>query len=242
MIGHVDFIETRSPQIVAEYRQKLEAKVAELLKDTQIEEGRLATEVVLFADKICVDEETVRLRSHMEHTKATLNEEDSVGRKLDFIAQEMNREANTILSKANDLEISNHAIELKTSIEKVREQIQNGTYTFTDEVDVHSMPRTWRFMPLGKATLTHTVEDGFVLTGHYRGQDYRIQRQPLEINSLHVEYDFPHIKPFDCVDISTENDSFYCFPTKQNVVTKLAFATEEVYQLHQSKTKRKVNL
>lgn len=125
MISHVEFIETRSPQIVAEYRQKLEEKVRELLKDNQIEEGRLATEVVLFADKICVDEETVRLRSHMEHTKATLEESESVGRKLDFIAQEMNREANTILSKANDLEISNRAIELKTGIEKVREQIQN---------------------------------------------------------------------------------------------------------------------
>lgn len=125
MLAHVSFIEERSPQIVAEYRQKLENKVHELLKDTQIEESRLATEVVLYADKICVDEETVRLRSHMEHTKSTLAESDSVGRKLDFIAQEMNREANTILSKANDLEISNHAIELKTSIEKVREQIQN---------------------------------------------------------------------------------------------------------------------
>ena len=121
---------------------------------------------------------------------------------------------------------------------QVREQVRNGTYTFTDEVDVHSMPRTWRFIPLGKATLTHDAENGFVLTGHYRGRDYLIRRQPLEINSLHVEYDFPHIKPFDCVDISTENDSFYCFPQKQNVVTKLAFATEEIYQLHQSRTKR----
>ncbi len=125
MLVHVDFIEERSPQIVAEYRQKLEGKVQELLKDTQMEESRIATEVVIFADKICVDEETVRLRSHIEHTRSTLLEKESVGRKLDFIAQEMNREANTILSKANDLEISNHAIELKTGIEKVREQIQN---------------------------------------------------------------------------------------------------------------------
>lgn len=125
MTAHVDFIEERSPKIVAEYRQKLESKVQELLKDVQIEESRIATEVIIYADKLCVDEETVRLRSHMEHMKATLLQEDSVGRKLDFIAQEMNREANTILSKANDLEISNHAIELKTGIEKVREQIQN---------------------------------------------------------------------------------------------------------------------
>jgi len=125
MLEHVAYIEERSPQIVAEYRNKLTDKVHELLEDAQIEESRLATEVTIFADKICVDEEIVRLKSHMEHTKATLQEKDSVGRKLDFIAQEMNREANTILSKANDLEISNRAIELKTGIEKVREQIQN---------------------------------------------------------------------------------------------------------------------
>jgi len=125
MLEHVAFIEARSPQLVAEYRQKLEDKVQELLGDAKVEEGRLITEVTIFADKVCVDEEVVRLKSHMEHTKATLREKDSVGRKLDFIAQEMNREANTILSKANDLEISDRAIELKTGIEKVREQIQN---------------------------------------------------------------------------------------------------------------------
>lgn len=125
MLENVDYIEKRSPQIIGEYRQKLEDKVKELLEDVHIEESRLATEVTIFADKICVDEETVRLRSHIEHMKATLKEGGAVGRKLDFIAQEMNREANTILSKANDLEVSNHAIDLKTEIEKVREQIQN---------------------------------------------------------------------------------------------------------------------
>lgn len=125
MLVNVDYIEKRSPQIIGEYRRKLEDKVKELLEDAHIEESRLATEVTIFADKICVDEETVRLRSHIEHMKATLTEGGAVGRKLDFIAQEMNREANTILSKANDLEVSNHAIDLKTEIEKVREQIQN---------------------------------------------------------------------------------------------------------------------
>ena len=104
---------------------KLEEKVHELLESASIDEGRIATEVTIFADKICVDEETVRLRSHIEHTRKELLAGGSVGRKLDFIAQEMNREANTILSKANDLEISEHAIILKTEIEKVREQIQN---------------------------------------------------------------------------------------------------------------------
>lgn len=125
MLRMTAFIEERSPQIMAEYRQKLEAKVQDLLTDAQTDESRIAMEVTLFADKICVDEEIVRLRSHVEATKAALESGGSVGRKLDFIAQEMNREANTTLSKANDLEISNCAIDLKTEIEKVREQIQN---------------------------------------------------------------------------------------------------------------------
>ena len=125
MLELVAYIETRSPEIISEYRTKLKNKVKELLEDAQIDEGRLASEVVIFADKICTDEETVRLKSHIEHMKATLQMSEGIGRKLDFIAQEMNREANTILSKANDLEVSNHAIDLKTGIEKVREQIQN---------------------------------------------------------------------------------------------------------------------
>ncbi len=126
MSEYVAFIEERSPQIIAQYREKLEGKVKELLEDTQIEEGRIAAEVVLFADKICTDEEVVRLKSHIVHMRETLkSEEAGIGRKLDFIAQEMNREANTILSKANDLDISNVGISLKTEIEKVREQIQN---------------------------------------------------------------------------------------------------------------------
>jgi len=110
---------------VAEYRAKLEDKVRELLANTAIDESRIVTEVTIFADKICVDEETVRLRSHIDSTRKELLAGGSVGRKLDFIAQEMNREANTILSKANNLEISDRAIALKTEIEKVREQIQN---------------------------------------------------------------------------------------------------------------------
>ena len=125
--------------------------------------------------------------------------------------------------------------------EQVRLEIERGEYSFCDEVDVHSMPRCYRFMPLGKAKLTHDMENGFVLEGHYRGKDYRIQRAPLQNNSLHVEYNFPHIKPFDCVDISTENDSFYCYPTKENVVTKLAFATEEIYKIKSQGLRTKKN-
>ena len=125
MLEGVAFIEERAPQIITEYRQKLRDKVKELLEGTQIDEARLLTEVTIFADKVCVDEELVRLRSHITTTKESLQEGGGVGRKLDFIAQEMNREANTILSKTTDLETSNRAIELKTEIEKVREQIQN---------------------------------------------------------------------------------------------------------------------
>ena len=125
MNGLVDFISRRSPAIIEEYHRKLEERVRELLGDAHVDEARLVTEVTVFADKVCVDEELVRLRSHIKTTGDTLVQGGSVGRKLDFIAQEMNREANTILSKASDLEISNSAIELKTEIEKIREQIQN---------------------------------------------------------------------------------------------------------------------
>ena len=121
---------------------------------------------------------------------------------------------------------------------QVEAQIAAGTYSFEDEVEVYSLPRCWKFEKLGKAKLRHTAEEGFVLEGHYRGEDYRIQRLPIQTNSLHIEYDYCYIKPFDCVDISTENDSFYCYPlTRTDVVTKLAFATEILYQRAQQKTK-----
>lgn len=125
MLSYVDEIEKRAPEIIEAYRKDLCAKVADLLADSSIDESRILGEVTLYADKICVDEEIVRLRSHIGTTKDILSEGGSVGRKLDFIAQEMNREANTILSKANDLITSDIAINLKTDIEKVREQIQN---------------------------------------------------------------------------------------------------------------------
>ena len=118
-------VEERSPQMLQEHRQKLLEKVQELLGDRKIDEGILATELIVYADKVCVDEETVRLRSHIDAMSETLDMEAGGGRKLDFIAQEMNREAKTILSKANDKELSGIAINLKTEIEKIREQIQN---------------------------------------------------------------------------------------------------------------------
>ena len=120
-------------------------------------------------------------------------------------------------------------------LEVVRE-VEEGSYSFSDEVEVYSMPRCYKFEPLGKASLAHDPINGFVLSGNYRDADYRIQRAPMQTNSLHIEYDFQHVKPLDCVDISTENDSFYCYPTKENVITKLAFATEAIYQKSSKQT------
>lgn len=121
----VEMIKEKSPQILKEYKAKLEEKVKELLLNSKIDESRIAAEVTLYADKVCVDEEIVRLLSHINSMNVNLQNGDRVGRKLDFIAQEMNREANTILSKTNDIEITNKGIELKNTIEEIREQVQN---------------------------------------------------------------------------------------------------------------------
>ncbi len=125
MVELISLVEARNPLIVQIYRQELEEKVQELLSGSTLDENRIAAEVTFYADKTCIDEEIVRLKSHVIHTKEELERGGSIGRKLDFIAQEMNREANTILSKANDLELSDTGIDLKTEIEKIREQIQN---------------------------------------------------------------------------------------------------------------------
>lgn len=141
------------------------------------------------------------------------------------------REDGELSANEGETEFSHIPSWFRWERDEVRREILEGTYHFSDEVDVHSMPRTNKFEPLGKATLAHDAKDGFVLEGFYRGEPYRISRAPLLTNSLHVEYDFPHIKPYDCIDISTENDSFYCFPTRENVVTKLSLAVEEIYKL-----------
>jgi len=113
---------------------------------------------------------------------------------------------------------------------QVKEQIENGTYHYEDECEVFSLPRVLRYIPLGKAKIIHDIENGFILEGIYRGEKYYINRKPHQTNSLHVEYDFGPLKKKDYVDISTENDSFYCDLSKKNQITKLAFATEELYQ------------
>ena len=125
MDEYVSFIEERSPQIISEYKDKLREKVKDLLDESNTDETRIMMEVTVFADKVCVDEEIVRLKSHIDGMRNALTSVGEVGRKLDFLAQEMNREANTTLSKSSDLEITNIGIELKTMIEKIREQVQN---------------------------------------------------------------------------------------------------------------------
>ncbi len=121
----VDRIEALSPEILEEYKNRLREKLDEFIQRNDVEEGRIAAEVTIFADKICVDEEMVRLRSHVDAVRGILKEGGAVGRKLDFIVQEMNREANTTLSKAGSLDVTDIGIEMKTLIEKIREQIQN---------------------------------------------------------------------------------------------------------------------
>lgn len=118
-------VEERSPQTVAEYRARLEGKMAEVLANTQLDEGRILTEAAIFADKVAVDEETVRLRSHLAQLDQMLTKGGPVGRKLDFLIQEFNREANTIGSKCSDIEIARYVVDIKAEIEKMREQVQN---------------------------------------------------------------------------------------------------------------------
>ena len=120
-----DFIESFIPQIIEEYKARIEEKVKEFLENSQIEESRIAAEVTIFADKTAIDEELVRLKTHIKSMRDLLIKGGEIGRNLDFIAQEMNRESNTILSKSNNIEITNCGIELKTCIEKIREQVQN---------------------------------------------------------------------------------------------------------------------
>ena len=125
ILSKVAFVEERSPETVREYNEKLKSRIRELLGDTTVDEQRLLQEAAIFADKVAVDEETVRLRSHIEQLKAMFNEDEAIGRKMDFLVQEINREANTIGSKASDFEINKVVVEIKAEVEKIREQVQN---------------------------------------------------------------------------------------------------------------------
>ena len=125
ILDKVAFVEARSPETVREYNDKLKARIAELLGDTTVDEARLLQEAAIFADKVAVDEETVRLRSHIEQLKDMFNSPEAIGRKMDFLVQEINRESNTIGSKASDFEINKVVVDIKAEVEKIREQVQN---------------------------------------------------------------------------------------------------------------------
>ena len=121
---------------------------------------------------------------------------------------------------------------------QVRAEIERGQYSFEDEVEVYSLPRCMKFEKLGMGRLTHDMNRGFVLTGEYNGEKYEIERHPSGMYGVHIEYDYCYLRPEDCIDISTDKDSFYCYPVKQNVVTKLSLATEEIFKLHMEKVKK----
>lgn len=123
--GYIDNIEAKSPETVSQWRNRLEERVRQVLEDRQLDEARIITEVAIFAERVAVDEETVRLKSHISQFRAVLNEDDSVGRKLDFLVQEINRETNTIGSKCQDADVAKIVVEMKSETEKIREQIQN---------------------------------------------------------------------------------------------------------------------
>ena len=189
-------------------------------------------ELILEVRDDCVEAAAALLKSEMEHAfdaLVPLTAEVSCG-KTWFMEED-----GSLTAKEGETEFSHIPDWFAWEREQVQKQVEAGTYVFEDEVDVYSLPRCWKFEHLGKAKLLHHPETGFVLEGEYNGETYRIQRTPMQTNSLHIEYDYCYIKPFDCVDISTENDSFYCYPTKPNVVTKLAFATEILYQMEERK-------
>lgn len=145
-------------------------------------------------------------------------------------------EDGTLSALAGETEFSHIPDWYEWQRSEVRAQIESGSYSFSDEVEVYSLPRCMKFEKLGKATLTHDSENGFILEGFYNGTPYKIEREPIGMYGLHIEYDYCYVKPFDCIDISTDKDSFYCYPTKQNVVTKLSLATEEIYKIAYNKT------
>lgn len=121
---------------------------------------------------------------------------------------------------------------------QVRSEVREGKYSFEDKVDIYSLPRPMKFEHLGDGILTHTVDGGFTVKGHFNGEDFEITRTAQSMYGVHIEYDYCYLRPEDCIDISTDKDSFYCYPEKQNVVTKLSFATEEIYKYHMEKIKK----
>ena len=139
-------------------------------------------------------------------------------------------EDGSLSANSGETEFSHVPDWFRWEYEQVKAEIERGEYSFFDEVEIYSQPGCYSFPYLGRGTLTHNEQDGFIVRGHYNGEDFCIHRTPIQSSGLHVEYDFGKIKPHrDCVDVSTEKDSFYCYPSRPNTITKLAFATEILY-------------
>ena len=168
-------------------------------------------------------------KEHMMESKGTEIYCTSCGKKWNL------NEDGTLSALNGETEFSHVPDWFEWQRSNVNKEVEEGTYSFEDEVEVYSLPRTSKVMKLGQGKIRHNPEEGFVLEGFYRGKDYRIIRAPLEANSLHIEYDHVHIKPFDCFVINTEDDCYFCYPTKKDIITKLGFATEAIYQKHLNK-------
>lgn len=219
----------------------------EQIKNMSVEEINEAVKAALYYDdynyqkengiKICEPYRAEGLHKVLYQCPSCMTESKIASKGTEIYCTECGKRWNlnddgTLIAKTGETEFTHVPDWFDWQREQVRKQIENGEYSFFDEVDVYSLPRCWRFTNLGKATLSHDSVNGFVLKGNYNSSEYKIQRTPLQSNSLHIEYDYCYIKPFDCIDISTEDDSFYCYPKKENVVTKLAFATEEIYKIN----------
>ena len=148
-------------------------------------------------------------------------------------------ELGELVSKDGDAGFSHPPTWYEWQRENVRRQILEGNYSFTDEVDVYSLPNTKNFISLGKAKLTHSMETGFIIEGNYNGEDYKISRPVAGMYGVHIEYDYCYIRPEECVQISTSDDTFVCFPSRKNQVTKLSIATEELYKIKQEEKRAK---
>ena len=144
-------------------------------------------------------------------------------------------EDGSISAKNGETEFSRVPDWFEWEREEVRKELISGTYSFYDDVDVFSLPKPNKFISLGKGKISHTIENGFVLDGYYRDREYKITRSPVQMEALHVEYDYFRIRRADCFVINTEDDSYFIYPTKENVVTKLSFATEELFLLNKNK-------
>ena len=151
-----------------------------------------------------------------------------------------------LVKRVAELAIDIGSDEVIAVVGHLREQVEavlgdSVKYAYQEELEIISQPNVYDYVPLGKGKVTHDLENGFVIEGHYNGHDYRIERPTKGLYSLHIEYDYCYLKPLDCVEISTENDSFTCYPaTAKNIVTKLAFATEILYEKAMEKKKAKV--